>query len=299
MRRILANLRAVAATDVPVLFVGESGTGKRLLARHVHNESPRRTGRFVAVDCGGLPSDLLHSELFGHERGAFTGAYETRKGQIELTHGGSLFLDAITELPQTLQARLASFLEEGTVQRLGGNEQIPISSRVLAASQIDPRRVTGSAVLKPELCLHFLVVNVPPLRQRKDDIPILIDIFLKKYTAKYKKLPMRLTPEAQRLLVSHDYPGNVRELETLIEKAVVMAVADRLSPEDFPILETRTDAAGDRGMREVVHTTERTMVIDALIGANWVQTRAAGILGISERMLRYKMKKLGINREAE
>ena len=299
MRQILANLRAVADTDVPVLFVGESGTGKRLLARYVHEESQRRKGRFVAVDCGGLPRDLLHSELFGHERGAFIGAYELRKGQLELAQGGSLFLDTITELLPTLQVRLASFMEEGTIQRLGGNERITIGCRVLAASQVDPSRGAGHADLKPELYLRFLVVNVPPLRQRKNDLPTLITTFLSRYTEKYKKPITGLTPEAQRLLVTYDYPGNIRELESLIEKAVVLTTTDRLSYNDFPILGARIEPVADKGMKEVVHATERTMVLEALIGANWVQTKAAATIGISERMLRYKMKKLGIRKETQ
>lgn len=297
MRDILASLHAVSETDVPVLFVGESGTGKRLLARHVHEKSPRRKGPFVTVDCGALPRDLLHSELFGHERGAFAWAYAQRRGHIELAQGGTLFLDTLTELPLTLQANLASYLEDGTMRRLGGNERIAPNCRVLAASEEDPALLMRDSTLKRELHLRFLLMKVPPLRERKDDIPPLIDLFLREYTEKYRKPVNGLAPEAHQLLVRHDYPGNVRELEAMVEKAFVLARGNSLSLDDFPILGARREQRADKGMREVVQTTEKSMVLEALVGAAWVQTKAADALGISERMLRYKMKKLGITRE--
>jgi len=292
MRRILADLDTVAPTDMPVLFVGESGVGKRALARYTHHRSSRKGGRFTAAECGALPKDLWHSELLGHERGAFTGAHEQRKGLLELSHGGTLFLDTITELPPMLQLQLAYFLEEGTIRRLGGSERIGVSVRVLAAAQSSGYE-GGKLGLKPELQLRFFLMEVPPLRERKEDIPELVDIFLRRYAERYAKPVDGLTADAYRLLTEYDYPGNVLELEALIEKAVILSQTDRLSPEDFRI-RGAAQAAAEKGMREVVETTEKAMILEALIASDWVQTRAAHAVGISERMLRYKMKKLGI-----
>jgi two-component system, NtrC family, response regulator AtoC len=298
MREVLANIRAIAATDVPVLLVGESGTGKKLLARYIHELGTRSTGPFISVDCGAFPRELLHSEIFGHERGAFTGAYTQRRGRLELAHGGSLFLNMITDLPSSLQPGLASFLENGTIQRLGGHATLAVNSRILAASPGHLGQNTSVGSLRPELYLRFLVVGLPPLRNRKEDIPTLTGLFLKKYTAKHKRPVRGLLGEAQELLVKYNYPGNVRELEVLVEKAVVLATKDYLSCNDFPIPTTRGEATAGGGMRELVHEKERTAILEALVRANWVQTKAAVTLGISERMLRYKMKKFGITRQA-
>lgn len=297
MQRVLTDLRTAAITDAPILLVGENGTGKKLLARYIHKESPRRNGPFASVHCGGIPKDLLHSELFGHERGAFTGAHAQRRGKIELAQGGTLFLDAISELPTSLQTALASYLAEGIIQRLGGNEQIAVSSRILAASHEQPGLKPREGELKRELFYRFVLIEVPPLRERKDDIPALISFFLNKFSEKYRKPVSGVTQEARELLLKYDYPGNVRELETLVEKAVVLTQNAYISSEHFPIAVATGTLTPDMGMKKVVMTTERAMILEALVRAGWVQTRAASALGISERMLRYKMKKLGIHKE--
>ena len=222
MQHILAKLRKIAKTNLPILLVGECGTETKLLARYIHQESPYRKGPFVAVDCAAMRKELLENELFGYEKGAFTGAYVPRKGRIELAQGGSLFLDDVPKLPLSQQARLASFLEEGVIKRLGANDSISLDARVLAASEGQLRETVREGKFRRALYDSFVVMDVPPLRERKDDIPLLSIHFLKTLSLLKSKKIDEMDELAMRLLTNYDYPGNVKELINIIRSAVIV-----------------------------------------------------------------------------
>jgi DNA-binding NtrC family response regulator len=308
MQQVFADLRSTADVDIPVLFVGESGTGKRLLARYVHEQSSRRNGPFIIVQCSGLPKDLLYGELFGHEKGSFGGAYTQRKGQVELARNGSILLEAITELPLTLQTRLASFIGEGSIQRLGGNERLTVNSRLLAATHVDPNRNSDDAFLTRELYLRFLQVDLPPLRARPEDIPLLTDVFVKKYTEKYQKTTKGLSREVYELLGRYDYPGNVQELETLVERAVLLAKTGYLTCDDFPMVVARLrppghgsttgaeraaeDTVAGINLNKALVNYEKELIVRALTATKGVKSRAAEFLSINRTTLIERMKRL-------
>jgi DNA-binding NtrC family response regulator len=292
----------VAASRATVLLQGESGTGKELLARLIHHLSPRAERPIIAVNCGALNENLLESELFGHEKGAFTGATSRRIGRFEEADGGTLFLDEIGELSQTVQVKLLRFLQEHEFQRLGGNQTLHTDVRVISATNRNLEQRVKEGAFREDLFyrLNVVAMSIPPLRERKEDIPPLINHFLKRYADENGKEINGLTSEAQDVLLKHDYPGNVRELENIIERAVVIARDDVISVEDLPFREAMEDAgeagrkAGDGLLRGSVEELERKLIIEAMEKAGDHQTRAADILGISERMLRYKLKKYGL-----
>ncbi|GIX06327.1 MAG: acetoacetate metabolism regulatory protein AtoC [Candidatus Poribacteria bacterium] len=301
MQRVMELLRRAAATDATVLLLGESGTGKSRLAEWVHRHSSRRTGPFVVVSCAALPESLIEAELFGYEKGAFTGAERSRPGRFELAHGGTLFLDEIGEVPLATQVKLLRVLQDRVIERLGASgEPRPVDVRIVAATNRDLETAVAEGSFREDLYyrLNVVSVEVPPLRERREDIPLLIDLFLRRYTPPDRPLP-DLSEEARALLLSYDYPGNVRELENAIERAVILSQGNLIRPLDLPPAiaqprrRTRAAPSGDT-LPDAVESLEREMILQALLEAGGVQTRAAEKLGITERNLRYKMKKYGI-----
>jgi len=292
-----------AASKATVLICGESGTGKELVARAIHLSSPRKDKPFVAVNVAALAENLLESELFGHEKGAFTGADRQRKGRFELADGGTLFIDEIGEIPPTTQVKLLRVLQERVFERVGGTEQIQIDVRVITATNTHLEDMVKDGTFRKDLFyrLNVVRVQIPPLRKRKTDIPILIDHFLKKYSEENQKQLVSISKEAMDLLMKYDYPGNVRELENIIEQAVVLCRSDIITINDLPA--SIRGLSSDKSMIEVpvtgsfqerVEAFEQRLILDALESANGVQTRAANLLGMSERHLRYKLKKYGL-----
>ena len=291
----------VAASRATVLLQGESGTGKELLARLIHQLSPRAARRIIAVNCGALHENLLESELFGHEKGAFTGATARRIGRFEEADGGTLFLDEIGELSPQVQVKLLRFLQEHEFQRLGGNQTLRTDVRVISATNRDLEQRVKEGAFREDLFyrLNVVLMSIPPLRERKEDIPILIDHFLKKYAEENGKEIAGLSSEAQDVLLKYDYPGNVRELENIIERAVVIAREAVISVEDLPFRESMEETTAGRKaeeglLRGSIEELERNLIVEAMEKAGEHQSRAAEFLGISERMLRYKLKKYGL-----
>ncbi|MHB8772454.1 MAG: sigma-54-dependent transcriptional regulator [Syntrophales bacterium] len=291
----------VAPSRTTVLLQGESGTGKELLARLIHHLSPRSIRPIIAVNCGALHENLLESELFGHEKGAFTGATARRIGRFEEADGGTLFLDEIGELSQAVQVKLLRFLQEHEFQRLGGNQTLRSDVRVISATNRNLEQRVKEGAFREDLFyrLNVVVMSIPPLRERKEDILPLIDHFLRRYAEENGKAIEGLSREAQDVLLKYDYPGNVRELENIIERAVVIAREEVISVEDLPFRGTQEERAEDRAageglLRGSVEELERKLIVEALEKAGDHQTRAAELLGISERMLRYKLKKYGL-----
>jgi len=301
MEALINMAGRVAPSRATILIQGESGTGKELLARLIHQLSPRSGRAMLAVNCGALHENLLESELFGHEKGAFTGASARRIGRFEEADGSTLFLDEIGELSAAVQVKLLRFLQEREFQRLGGNSTLRADVRIISATNRDLDARVKAGAFREDLYYRLKVVTIdlPPLRERKEDIPPLIDHFLHKYAAENGKVIKGISSEARDLLIKYDYPGNVRELENILERAVVIGRDEIISVEDLPFLEDSLTAAeeGKKAeglLRGTMEEMERKMIVEAMEKAGDHQTKAAEILGISERMLRYKLKKYGL-----
>jgi DNA-binding NtrC family response regulator len=291
----------IAASRATVLIQGESGTGKELMARLIHNLSPRSQRPIISVNCSALHENLLESELFGHEKGAFTGASARRIGRFEEADGGTLFLDEIGDLSQSVQVKLLRFLQEREFQRVGGNQTIRSDVRIISATNRDLEARVKTGDFREDLFyrLNVVVMSMPPLRERKEDIPILIEHFIKRYADENAKDILGLSREAQDILLKYDYPGNVRELENIIERAVVIARESVISMEDLPFGEDafyhEDSGRKDEGhLRMSMEDLEKRLILDAMEKTGEHQTKAAEVLGISERMLRYKLKKYGL-----
>jgi two-component system NtrC family response regulator len=298
MQEVLSLVRRVAASDATVLIQGESGTGKELIAKAIHYASRRASGPLVRVNCAALPETLLESELFGHERGAFTGAVAMRRGRFELAHGGTLFLDEIGDLPAHLQVKLLRVLQEREIERVGASHPITVDVRVLAATHRDLDTLVRRERFRDDLYYRLNVVTIalPPLRARRDDIPVMLDHFIRKFAQANGRVIHGVTREARDALLRYDYPGNVRELENLVERAVVLTRDDIIGLGDLPLTlqAPAPEADRERTLPAAVEGLERRMIGEALARAEGVQTGAAEILGISERGLRYKMQKYGL-----
>ncbi|MBN2091168.1 sigma-54-dependent Fis family transcriptional regulator [candidate division KSB1 bacterium] len=298
------NLAGRAApSKATVLITGESGTGKELIARAIHFASPRKNSPFLAVNCAALAENLLESELFGHERGAFTGASQMRKGRFELAHKGTLLIDEVGEIPPSTQVKLLRVIQEQTFERVGGSETIKVDVRLIAATNQNLEKMIEAGTFREDLYyrLNVVKINIPPLRKRKGDIPILSDYFLKKYCAENNKELDGISREAMDLLMKYDYPGNVRELENIMEQAVVLSRETLITTRDLPMtvrgIRTESDShdpTAEGTFIERVEAFEKRLILQALQETNGVQTRAADILGITERHLRYKLKKYGM-----
>ena len=293
----------VAQSQATVLILGESGTGKELIARAIHYSSPRADKPFIKVNCAALPENLLESELFGHEKGAFTGAIARRIGRFEQAGQGSIFLDEIGDLSPSLQMKLLRVLQEKEFERVGSNQTIKSDVRVIAATNRNLEDLIKKGTFREDLYyrLNVVTISLPPLRERKEDISLLIEHFLKKYNQENKKAVTSLSKEARDLLMQYDYPGNVRELENFIERAVVLCRGDALTMQDLPLnlrqgkgeMLLEGDREG-RSLPDALEEIERQWIAKALEKSGGVQTKAAEELGISERVLRYKMKKYGL-----
>jgi two-component system NtrC family response regulator len=299
MQEVLSLVRRVAPSDATVLIRGESGTGKELIAQAIHHASPRAAGPLVRVNAAALPEGLLESELFGHEKGAFTGAVAARRGRFEAAHGGTLFLDEIGDLPLHLQVKLLRALQEREIERLGASRPIPVDVRLLAATHRDLEALVRRGAFRDDLYYRINVVTiaVPPLRERREDIPPLLDHFVTKFGGANAKTIRGLTREARDALLRYDYPGNVRELENLVERAVVLTRDDVIGLGDLPLPVTGGDKpdGGTASLPAALEGLERRLIREALETSGGVQTRAAETLGISERVLRYKLQKYGLN----
>jgi len=300
MHEVSSLVVRIAKTDSTCIISGESGVGKEVVLNMIHALSERKNFPLIKVNCAAIPETLLESELFGYEKGAFTGAYQRKAGKFELADKGTIFLDEIGDIPLLLQSKLLRVIQEREIERLGGAHPIKVDVRIIAATNRNLEEEVRKGTFREDLYYRLNVVNiiVPPLRERKEDIPLLIDFFLKKYNMKHKKNIKGLTREARDVLVRYDYPGNVRELENIVERAVVLTRGDHISSEDLPNLAEQAMGASDSGIRGTVESLERSMIIEALVNADWVQTKAASALGLSERMLRYKIKKYNIVKSA-
>lgn len=297
MQEVFAFVRKVATSDVPVLILGESGTGKEVAALAIHRRSARKDGPFVAINCGAIPENLLESELFGHEKGSFTGAHAQRKGRIESASGGTLFLDEIGELPLPLQVKLLRFLQEQTIERVGGRSKIQIDTRVLAATNVDLKKAMNEGKFREDLYyrLAVLVMKLPPLRERRGDVVLLARTFLQRAAAQNKQELRQFSKEALHALTHHAWPGNVRELENRIKRAVIMAEGRYVTPADLEMADG-ADSVVRRGLREAREAVEREMVLRALQEHGGRIAAAAADLGISRPTLYELMEKLGIQR---
>ena len=303
MLEVLSLVRRVAPSEATVLIRGESGTGKELIAKAIHFASPRASRPLVKVNCAALPETLLESELFGHEKGAFTGAVTSRQGRFELANGGSLFLDEIGDLPLPLQAKLLRVLQEREYEKVGSSRPVKVNVRILAASHRPLEALMKAGQLREDLYyrLNVVTILIPALRERRSDLSLLIDHFLRCFAEKNGKTIRGLTHEARDTLLRYDYPGNVRELENLIERAVVLTRDDVIGSGDLPLTVQEPEAEDERGnnLTVTVEAVERRMIREALARSEGVQTRAAELLGISERALRYKLIKYGFREEAQ
>jgi len=298
MLEVFSLVRRVASSEATVLIRGESGTGKELIAKAIHYASPRASGPLVKVNCAALPETLLESELFGHVKGAFTGALANRKGRFEVASGGTIFLDEIGDLPAHLQAKLLRVLQEREFERVGSSQPIPVDVRILAATHRDLEGLLKSGQFRDDFYYRLNVVTIvlPPLRERRQDLPLLMDHMLRVFAEKNGKKIQGFTPEAREALLRYDYPGNIRELENIIERASVITRNDVIGRADLPISIQEPEAennSNNTDLSVVVERLERRLIKEALARSGGVQTRAAEHLGITERNLRYKLKKYG------
>jgi len=300
MEKVFAAIRKVATTDAPVLIVGESGTGKELVARAIHRQGARKEGPFIAINCGAIPENLLESELFGHEKGAFTGAHVQRKGRIESAQGGTLFLDEIGELPLPLQVKLLRFLQEHKIERVGGREQIAVDARVMAATNMDLKKAMGDGRFREDLYYRLCVVtiSVPPLRERGEDILLLAKVQLQRYSAESKKKISGFSRQAITAIQTYSWPGNVRELENRIKRAVIMAEGQRLAPEDLELASACAQYEG-KGLKEAREALEKDIIQKTLAKNQGNITQTATELGVSRPTLHELIKKYQLVKDSE
>lgn len=306
MAALFAHVGQIAERETTVLITGESGTGKELIARQLHCLSPRKDRPFVAINCAAIPETLIESELFGHEKGAFTNAIERRIGHFELANGGTLFLDEIGELSLPVQVKMLRFLQEQEFYRVGRSKSIKVDVRIIAATNKNLEDLIAEKKFRQDLYYRINVINVciPPLRDRFEDIPGLVQHFVNKFAPLYNARPLTFTPEALKILVEYEWPGNVRELENVIESLLALAPTDTVNEDVLPKkLKSRLPNDmmrapvfdGSLNFEEAEKMFETQMIVKALRKTNYVQTRAAELLGISRRILKYKMDKLGIS----
>jgi len=306
MHRILDTVRQVAPTRATVLILGESGTGKELIARAIHNLSNRNKTRFVAFNCSAFSPQLVESELFGHEKGAFTGASERRIGRIEQAAGGTLFLDEIGEIDGNAQVKLLRALDPGVFERVGGNQTIKTDIRLIAATNRDLARLVSEKKFREDLYyrLNVVQIRVPPLRERKEDIPLLANAFLKEISQRDNKTFRPLSPEAMEALLHYDWPGNIRELKGAIDSGVTLAIGPQVTLSDLPLTISEARFSGSAGLDEKagqmnLHNNEMRLILRALEETRGNRTEAAKKLGISRRTLHRRLKELNLTTGAD
>ncbi len=298
MESVFTFIRKVAPTTAPVLILGDSGTGKEMVARAIHRRSLQHDGPFVAINCNAIPENLLESELFGHEQGAFTGAHAQRKGHIESAAGGTLFLDEIGELPASVQVKLLRFLQEKRFQRVGGRQEIQSDARVIAATNVNLQESIARGTFREDLYfrLAVVVVKVPSLKERGDDVLVIAKEFLHRYGTEHGKTRLAFAPDAVQALNVHPWPGNVRELQNRLQRAVIMADGKRVTADDLELAESLNQVPAQT-LREARENIEREIVQDTLRRHGGKITSAAVELGISRPTLYELMEKLGIPRQ--
>jgi transcriptional regulator with PAS, ATPase and Fis domain len=293
----MSKVARASESRATVLITGESGTGKELVARAIHNAGDRKNKPFVAVNCSAVPENLIESEFFGHEKGAFTGADRRRIGRFELAEGGTLFLDEIGEIPLHVQVKLLRVLQERSFERVGGNETVAIDVRVIAATNRAIEDEVKQGIFRQDLYFRLNVVSIfiPPLRSRRQDIPVLVRHYIDFYSREHKKPVHSITPEALDSLVKYPFPGNVRELSNFIEQAIVLSRGDIITVRDLPstVAHVETGKSEDSNLDEQVAELERKALHDALKEAGGNKSGAARLLGVSERKIRYMVKKYG------
>jgi two-component system NtrC family response regulator len=298
MQKVYNTISKVAATDVPVLILGESGTGKELTARAIHRQSPRLDNPFIAINCGAIPENLLESELFGHEKGAFTGAHIQRKGKVETADKGTLFLDEIGDLPMYLQVKLLRFLQESLIERVGGRETIPVDTRIISATNVDLKRAKEDGRFRGDLYyrLGVVVIHMPPLRHRQGDLMLLATSFVQEFSRKNRKKISGFSKPALQAIQSHSWPGNVRELKNRLERAVIMAEGKKITPKDLELESPYTQYEG-LSLKEARENMEKELVQKAIIRNKGKISKAAEELNISRPALYELIERLGIDRK--
>jgi Nif-specific regulatory protein len=307
MKEVIKIALKIAPTKATVLLRGESGTGKELLARAIHYASPRANKPFIAINCAAIPETLLEAELFGYEKGAFTGAFTSKKGKFELADGGTLFLDEIGDLPLSLQAKLLRVLQEQTFEKLGGTKLIKVDVRIIAATHRNLEEMVERGEFREDLYwrLNVIPIFIPPLRERKKDIPLLVNHFIKKFNEIYGK-NIKIKPEALEVLLDYPFPGNIRELENLIERLVlltegewiegesvkkILKIKKSLLKEDKLLTPPREDFFKKEGLLKEIERIERERILKVLEECHFNQTKAAKILGLTRRQLSYRLQK--------
>jgi DNA-binding NtrC family response regulator len=314
IQKIIQLISQVAGTKATVLVQGESGTGKEIIARAIHYQSDRASKPFVVINCAAIPSSLLESELFGHERGAFTGAIKTKKGRLELADQGTLFLDEIGEMPRELQVKILRVLEEQKFQRVGGTEDVEVDNRIIAATNKDLKQALEAGAFRDDLFyrLNVITISIPPLRERKEDIPLLVDYFLEKHRKMFKSRAAAVSDEALQLLAEYPWPGNVRELENTLVRAMILCGSDLIQPGDLPEglgrekIEEGVRPPADRGelkqmkkeaQQKAKGEIEKRFIIEALKQGGGNVMRSAEMVGMDRRQFQNLLRKYGISRE--
>jgi two-component system, NtrC family, response regulator HydG len=302
MRQLFETLAQVAPSEATVLITGESGTGKELIANAIHQNSPRHERPMIKVNCAALPETLLESELFGHEKGAYTGAISRSRGRFQLAHRSTLFLDEISEMAPATQAKILRALQEREIEPVGSDTTLVIDTRIIAATNKNLEQEVKEGRFREDLYyrLNVVRIEIPPLRKRSEDIPLLADFFLKQYVEKNRKLIKGFTPRAIDIIMRHDWPGNIRELENLVERAVIMTRGEMITPEEFPPALMGNDPATADPSSEIssgrtLKEAEKEIILRTLEDAGGNRTHTAKILGISRRTLQLKLKEYGIN----
>lgn len=310
IQEVFELIEKVADTDSTILITGESGTGKELIAKAIHYNSRRRDNLMVVINCGAIPEELLESELFGHEKGAFTGAHKARMGRFELANGGTIFLDEIGDMSPNLQVKLLRVLQEQQFERVGSTKTIAVDIRVIAATNQDLFSAVNKATFREDLYyrLNVIPINVPPLRERRSDTPLLVDFFIKKFTKEKEKNIKGFTQESMDTLFQYDWPGNVRELENLVERVIILSDSEEIGLDDIPEsirqrakrMESFEVAMpkGDIPFDHAVEEYEKKLILQALEETNWVKTKAAKLLKINRTTLIEKMKKKNLQKPA-
>jgi len=299
MQEVFEAVYRVADSKATVILYGESGTGKELIAKAIHYMSPRAKGPFVKFNCASIPEGLLESELFGHEKGAFTGAISARKGRFELANEGTILLDEVGDLPLNLQPKILRVLQEREFERVGGERTIKVDVRLIAATSRNLEELVSRGKFREDLFYRLNVVPLflPPIRERKEDIPLLVEFFLKRFNEENNK-DVSVSAESLRVLVDYNWPGNVRELENTIERLVVMSGRRTIRPADLPLnlkLPAPEEVLQKESLKAGIEDIEKSSIRDALEKTGWVQAKAARMIGLTPRQIGYKMKKYGLS----